>query len=99
LLHLYQATGWEYFLYTREFLFDGELFQRRLGPMADHAAARLVGITAATYGCLRDELLGQPDWVEDAQHGLQNVFADDSEALRSARLRVQRHWNEFLLEE
>lgn len=99
LLHLYQATGWEYFLYTREFLFDQVMFRKRLNPVADHMAARLVGATAATFACLREELLGNPDWMELCEEGLEGVFAELSEpALSPARLRVQRLWNEFLLE-
>jgi predicted nucleic acid-binding Zn-ribbon protein len=98
LQHWYEATSWDPFSWTREYIFDDLVFTNRLNPVADHAAARLTGITAATYGCLRDELLGQPDLLEEFQDGLNDLF-EQKPALSSARMRVQRMWNEFLLEE
>lgn len=98
LLHWYQATNWVGFLYTREFAFRDEVFLKRLDPVADHAAARLVGITAATYGCLREELLFQPELLEEVQEGLNDLFEHGS-GITSARMRIQRMWNEFLLED
>lgn len=98
LCHWYEASGWDPFLWTREYLFDDEIFRKRLNPVADHAAARLCGITAATYGCLRDELLGQPDLLEEFQEGLNDLF-EQQPKLGACRMRVQRMWNEFLLEE
>ncbi|MBS2033447.1 hypothetical protein JST97_00550 [bacterium] len=98
LLHWYQATNWVGFLYTREFAFRDEVFLKRLDPVADHAAARLVGITAATYGCLREELLFQPELLEEVQEGLNDLF-EHGTGITSARMRIQRMWNEFLLED
>ena len=98
LLHWYQATDWVGFLYTREFAFRDEVFLKRLDPVADHAAARLVGITAATYGCLREELLFQPELLEEVKDGLNDLFEHGS-GITSARMRIQRMWNEFLLED
>ena len=69
-----------------------------LDPVADHAAARLVGITAATYGCLREELLFQPELLEEVQEGLNDLF-EHGTGITSARMRIQRMWNEFLLED
>jgi hypothetical protein len=66
--------------------------------VAEHSAARLVGITAATFGALRDELLGQDELLEELQEGLNDLF-EGKPKLGLARLRVQRLWNEFLLEE
>ena len=98
MLHWYQATEWVGFLYAREFAFRDEVFLKRLDPVADHAAARLVGITAATYGCLREELLFQPELLEEVGDGLNDLF-EHGTGITSARMRVQRMWNEFLLEE
>lgn len=98
LMHWYQATGSERFLYTSEFAFGDEIFRRRLDPVSDHAAARLVGITAATFGCLREELLDRDELLEGFQDGLNDLF-EQGGALTSARLRVQRLWNEFLRQE
>jgi len=98
MLHWYQATDWVGFLYTREFAFQDEVFLKRLDPVADHAAARLVGITAATYGCLREELLFQPELLEEVKDGLNDLFEHGS-GITSARMRIQRMWNEFLLED
>jgi hypothetical protein len=98
LLHLYQASSWEGFLYTREFLWGGEVFSKRLNPLADHEAARLVGITAATYGSLRDELRDHEALLEELQHGLTPLF-EGKPGLGPARLRLQRLWNSFLGEE
>lgn len=98
MLHWYQATNWAGFLYTREFAFQDEVFRKRLDPVADHAAARLVGITAATYGSLREELLSQPQLLEEVQEGLNELF-EHTPGISSTRLRIQRMWNEFLLEE
>jgi hypothetical protein len=98
MLHWYQATNWAGFLYTREFAFQDEVFHRRLDPVADHAAARLVGITAATYGTLREELLAQPQLLEEVQDGLNELF-EHTPGVSSTRMRIQRMWNEFLLDE
>ncbi|MBX3167217.1 MAG: hypothetical protein KF760_07385 [Candidatus Eremiobacteraeota bacterium] len=98
LLHWYQATDWVGFLYAREFAFRDEVFLKRLDPVADHAAARLVGITAATYGCLREELLFQPELLEEVQEGLNDLF-EHGTGITAARMRIQRMWNEFLLED
>ena len=98
LLHWYQATDWVGFLYTREFAFRDEVFLKRLDPVADHAAARLVGITAATYGCLREELLFQPELLDEVQEGLNDLF-EHGTGITAARMRIQRMWNEFLLED
>lgn len=98
MLHWYQATDWVGFLYTREFAFRDEVFLKRLDPVADHAAARLVGITAATYGCLREELLFQPELLEEVQEGLNDLF-EHGTGITAARMRIQRMWNEFLLED
>ncbi len=98
LLQLYQASNWEGFLYTREFLWQGEVFSKRLNPLADHEAARLVGITAATYGSLRDELRDHEALLEELQHGLTPLF-EGKPGLGPARLRLQRLWNSFLEEE
>lgn len=98
MLHWYQATNWAGFLYMREFAFGDEVFRKRLDPVADHAAARLVGITAATYGSLREELLSQPEVLEEVQEGLQELF-EHTPGVSSTRYRIQRMWNEFLLEE
>ena len=98
LLHWYQASDWVGFLYAREFAFRDEVFLKRLDPVADHAAARLVGITAATYGCLREELLFQPELLEEVQDGLNDLF-EHGTGITAARMRIQRMWNEFLLED
>jgi len=98
LLQWYQATDWVGFLYAREFAFRDEVFLKRLDPVADHAAARLVGITAATYGCLREELLFQPELLEELGEGLNDLF-EHGTGITAARMRIQRMWNEFLLEE
>ena len=98
LLHWYQATDWVGFLYAREFAFRDEVFLKRLDPVADHAAARLVGITAATYGCLREELLFQPELLEELGEGLNDLF-EHGTGITAARMRIQRMWNEFLLED
>jgi len=97
LLLWYQATDWVGFLYAREFAFQDEVFRKRLDPVADHAAARLVGLTAATYGTLRDELLAQPELIEEVQEGLNELF-EHTPGVSHARMRVQRMWNEFLLD-
>lgn len=98
LRHWYEASEWEPFLWTSEYLFDDQVFARRLDPMADHAAARLTGVTAATYGLLREELLETPDMLEALNDGLADLFSHMPESA-GARMRVQRLWSEFLQEE
>ncbi len=90
LKRLYAASNDERYLNLRDYLYDNRLMERRLDPIADRFAARVVGLTTASYATLREEL--SPELLEKAESGGLRALYDTEEDLTHLRLRLQRLW-------
>lgn len=86
----YAASNDERYLNLRDYLYDNRLMERRLDPIADRFAARVVGLTTASYAMLREEL--SPELLEKAESSGLRALYDTEEDLTHLRLRLQRLW-------
>jgi len=89
---LYDHCLREEFLILRDFFKPGRLFRARLEGSADRFVARLVGLTAASYGIARTELGRTPVFEEVEQQGFQTLYRPPLPIWRPQRARLQRLW-------
>lgn len=91
LRRLYAASNDERFLNLGDFLYDNRLLDQRLNPIADHFAARVVGLTTASYATLREGM--SRELLEKAEaNGLRVLYDSDEAELEPLKLRLQRLW-------
>jgi len=91
LQRLYGVSNDERYLHLRDYLYDNRLLERRLDPVADHFATRVVGLTTASYATVR-EGAGAEMAAKLEGSGLRALFENDDPELTPVKLRLQRLW-------